>query len=65
MIDPLAHPSHINVMAFGDWGPSYATGFTPIHETVRNLMLKKRMNLLVLTGDIAYNLNSRNGTNYI
>ena len=45
-------------MILADWGASYKTGFIPIHSTLRTLMLQKKIDLMLVAGDIAYNLNS-------
>ena len=65
MPDPRKHDGEMNVMVMADWGPSYTTGMIPVHEEFRKVHAIRRINLLVLVGDVAYNLNSRNGQNYI
>ena len=64
MPDPRHHDREMNVMVLAHWGPSYNTGMIPVHEQFRKVHASKKIDLLVLVGDIGYNLNSRNGQNY-
>ena len=64
MPDPRNHDKKMNIVVLADWGPSYKTGYTPIHQTLRNTMSYKKMDLMVVVGDIAYNLNSEGGKMY-
>lgn len=48
-----------------DWGVIDTTGFKPINDSLRELMLVKKLHLLVVVGDIAYDLDSKNGSQYV
>jgi predicted phosphodiesterase len=65
MPDPRSHDGEMNVMVMADWGPSYDTGMIPIHEKFREVHANRKIDLLIIIGDIAYNLDSRNGLNYV
>ena len=65
----VVHPANAmnptNILVLADWGVIRTTGFTPIFESLRNVMAKKSFNLMMVNGDIAYNLDTNNGNNYM
>lgn len=61
----MNYNGQINTLTMADWGVIGTTGFTPINESLRQLMLVKKIHLLLVVGDIAYDLDSNNGTQYI
>ena len=65
MPDPSNHNGAMNIVVLADWGPSYNTGFTPVHETMKKVMNQKKLHLIIVVGDIAYDLNSQGGKRYI
>lgn len=65
IIDPVNYKSEINILTMADWGVIKTTGFTPIGESLRGVMAEKQFNLMVVLGDICYDLDSDNGTRYM
>ena len=55
----------MNILVLADWSVIEKTGFAPINGLLRDVMIEKDIHLLMVNGDIAYDLDSNNGTNYI
>jgi hypothetical protein len=65
IIHPLNYPEPINIMVLADWGVIKTSGLTPILKFARLLMVQKDIHLLIVNGDIAYELDSDNGARYL
>jgi len=63
-IDPLDKIDPTKILVLADWGVIKTTGFTPIIPSLRNVMQDYTFNLMIVDGDIAYNLETDNGTVY-
>lgn len=64
-VDPNNHNDTMNTLVMADWGVIETSGFKPINDSLRELMLIKKLDLLIVVGDIAYDLDSKNGSQYI
>jgi metallophosphoesterase superfamily enzyme len=65
VIDPVGAINPTNILVLADWGVIRTTGFTPIFESLRNVMTNKSFKLMMINGDIAYNLDTNYGNNYM
>lgn len=65
IVNPKQYIGALNVLVLADWSVIEKTGFTPIAALLRDVMIEKDIHLLMVNGDIAYDLDSNNGTNYI
>lgn len=65
IIDPVTVATPIRILTLADWGVITTTGFTPIAESLRQVMTIYKFDLMMVDGDIAYDLDTNNGTQYI
>jgi hypothetical protein len=65
VIDPSRYNDTINTLVMADWGVIDTSGYKPITDSFRQLILVKDLHLLIVVGDIAYDLDSKNGSQYI
>jgi hypothetical protein len=54
----------VKVIAFADWGVVQSGAMTPIVDDMRVMIATERINAVIIAGDIAYDLDSNNGTIY-
>ena len=65
IVNPVDTINPVNILVLADWGVIRSTGFTPIIESLKNVMVQKTFKLMMINGDIAYDLDTNNGSNYI
>jgi hypothetical protein len=61
MVDPVNFKDEVNILLLADWGVIKTTDFFPIIGSLREQMVDKDFKLMLVAGDIAYNLDSNNG----
>jgi hypothetical protein len=66
LIDPLRKDRDINMIVLADWGTIEANIniMTPITKDLKRVIEEKEINGILIAGDIAYDLDSNNGTTY-
>lgn len=64
LFDPSSQSS-FNAVVMADWGVIETPGFKPINDSLHELLLVKEVHLLLIVGDIAYDLDSKNGSQYV
>jgi 3',5'-cyclic AMP phosphodiesterase CpdA len=64
LVDPRDTDQTLRILVLADWSPSDTTGFVPIIETLEQVMSIEKIDLMIITGDISYDLDSNNGKTY-
>ncbi len=52
------------MITFADWGVIQSGRMTPIVDDMRVMIAAERINAIIIAGDIAYDLDSKNGIIY-
>ena len=67
LLDPTSKDEDVNVAIFADWSPltTSLNKMTSIDNSLKRIIIEKRISVIVINGDIAYDLDSNNGIDYV
>ncbi len=55
----------MKLVALADWGiVKNSSKITPIVDDLKKIIHEKEIHVIIINGDVAYDLDSNNGTNY-
>lgn len=63
--NPTSKHQDVNVAVIADWGPILAKPLVPITDYLKRVIAERAVTAVIINGDIAYDLDSNKGANYV